>query len=71
MTYILIKDWHRGSKVIKKGTPIDVDREVERELKVKGIIDNDNIIIETAEQVMANIEKRTQQNIKTKNRRVK
>jgi len=70
-TFILIKDYVLDGKMLKKGALLDLDRERERELKICGAIDNDNIIVEQAVLITTNKETRTKVNNNKISRRTK
>jgi hypothetical protein len=65
--FTLITDYILDGKKLKAGTNLILDRERENELKLLGVIENDNII-EVATLIKQNSEKRKQTN---KQRRVK
>jgi hypothetical protein len=65
--FTLITDYILDGKKLKAGTNLILDREREHELKLLGVIENDNII-EVATLIKQNSEKRKQTN---KQRRIK
>jgi hypothetical protein len=65
--FTLITDYILDGKKLKAGTNLILDRERENELKLLGVIENDNII-EVATLIKQNSEKRKQTN---KQRRIK